>query len=448
MELPATSTANPRKIFMPRAWTPILISLAALGGLLVSSRLSTGGGMIANGAMLVVGAVWIYFLVQTIGRLTRKQWRSASFAFLRFVGLAAALAITMGLLLMQSLFGPSDDHFADGLTIPEGIEISEPARDPSGKWSDSEAVGTDMMQTAVKAALEVPGGSDSSFTASLPALRRAATEHPEFFREFMEASPDWHVFIEQGNRFAARRWSYGGEPRDELHGYISEFGGELGFQTRVLLCLDRKPWSRYKVQKVQEGSNPVAPEMSNGNQMHESRVMIECDAVWVEIFEQSKAMERRVTKASIATLEREFSEFLQDPSAAVARAKEQSRDLAMRSIDATAQPFQLLEGMQPGIYGVSYALNPGESGVVFLKAFEFSKGTQLSEERLKSKSETRMTWSTDPVERFGAKAGFTIYEGDWGEPYAARFEVWFKPDSGRPEHKLAERIYKIEGWQR
>jgi hypothetical protein len=29
-----------------------------------------------------------------------------------------------------------------------------------------------------------------------------------------------------------------------------------------------------------------------------------------------------------------------------------------------------------------------------------------------------------------------------------RFEVWFKPDSTNPERKLAERIFKIEGWQR
>jgi hypothetical protein len=104
--------------------------------------------------------------------------------------------------------------------------------------------------------------------------------------------------------------------------------------------------------------------------------------------------------------------------------------------------------MQPGIYGVSYSLNPGEPGVVHLKATEVTKGTRLSVELLRASSETRMTWSDDPEERFGTKTGFTIYEGDWGKPYAARFEVWFKPDASRPERKLAERFYKIEGWQR
>jgi hypothetical protein len=104
--------------------------------------------------------------------------------------------------------------------------------------------------------------------------------------------------------------------------------------------------------------------------------------------------------------------------------------------------------VQPGIYGVVYSLNPGEPGSVYLKAFEVTKGTQLSKDRLEDKSTTRMTWSNDPAEVFGAKAGFTIYEGDWGKSYVARFQVWFKPDSGKPQRKVAERIFKIEGWQR
>ena len=129
-----------------------------------------------------------------------------------------------------------------------------------------------------------------------------------------------------------------------------------------------------------------------------------------------------------------------------ARAK--SRELASRLAGGDGYPFRLLTGMQPGIYGVVYSLNPGEPGSVYLKAFEVTKGTPLSVDRLEAKSRTRMTWSTESSERFGAKAGFTIYEGDWGKPYAARFEVWFTPDSGKADRKLAERIFKIEGWQR
>jgi hypothetical protein len=272
--------------------------------------------------------------------------------------------------------------------------------------------------------------------------------HAKAFRDYIEASPDWHVFVEQGNRFASRRWSYGGEPRDTLHGYISELAGASGFQTRCLICLDRKQWSSYSVQHVEEGTKSVKPEMSRDNNLDQSRVMIECGGVWVELFEQSAKPERRVTKATVAALEKEFSEFERDANGALASARARSRELASRLAGNDGHPFRLLTGMQPGIYGVAYSLNPGEPGSVYLKAFEVTKGTPLSVDSLAEASKTRMTWSTEPSERFGAKAGFTIYEGDWGKPYAARFEVWFKPDSGETERKLAERIFKIEGWMR
>jgi hypothetical protein len=449
MKMPATPMPpETRKPFAPWVWLPLLSGIGALVALVTASLLLPGW-QVAEVACLAVFALSAgYFLVQTVARLATRRWRGALFAFLRLTVLAGLLIPTMGLLLISSFFGPSEDGFADHLTIPEGIEIAEPESDAAGEWSEADSKGTDTMQLAVKAALLAPGGSDPSFAPSMPSLRRASTDHPADFRAYIEASPDWHVFIEQGNHFAARRWSYGGEPRDELHGYISGFGGEASFQTRVLLCLDRKQWSRYDVQHVQEGSSPVTPEMSEGNRMHESRVMIECGGVWVEVFEQSESLERRVTKATVATLEAEFSEFIKDPPATVSRAKARARDLALRLGGASGEPFRLLEGMQPGIYGVAFSLNPGEAGAVYLKAFEITQGTPLSEDRLEAASETRMTWSAEPAEKFGAKSGFTIYEGDWGKPYAARFEVWFKPDSKGPERKLAERIYKIEGWQR
>lgn len=440
-----------KKPFIPWVWSPLLLGFAALGTLIAISAFpagNTAGRILSWIALAFSGASVTYFLVQTIARLIGRRWKAALFSFVRFAGLSLLLIPAIALMTLFSVFGPSEDHFADNLTIPEGIEIAVPVPDSSGQHHNTQIEGTDDMQIAVKRALESPGGTDPSFLPSLPSLREASTDHPAEFREYIESSPDWHVFLENGNRFAARCWSYGGEPRDTLHGYISEFGENEGFQTRLLLCLDRKAWSSYTVQHVEEGTKTVVPNITSGNQMDESRVMIECGRVWLEVFEQSHTRERRVTKATLAILEKEFSDLLRDSGASIARAKQRSRDLAIRMAGTTGEPFRLLEGMQPGIYGVAYALNPGESGVVYLKAFEITEGTQLSEDRLKASSETRMAWSADPSERFGAKAGFTIYEGDWGKPYAARFEVWFKPDSGKPERKLAGRNFKIEGWQR
>ena len=375
----------------------------------------------------------------------KKRWAKGLLHFVWILGCGGMTVFTFGYLILS---GPHGDGFADNLTIPDGIEISEPEAEAGDIKDVGTDTGIDEFQDSVRKALAVAGGDETEITPEMPSLRKAATDHAQAFREYIEASPDWHVFMEQGNWFASRSWSRSGESRDALHGYISEFGVDSGFQTRCLLCLDRKPWSRYAVQHVLEGRDPVKPQMALGNKLHESRVMIECGGVWVEIFEQSSKLERRVTKATVSALEKEFSEFDRNPEAALERVRGRSREVAGRLGGRDGHSLRLLTGMQPGIYEAVYSVNPGEPGSVYLKAFEVTKGTPLSVDRLKEASKTRTTWSSQASERFGARARFTIYEGDWGKPYAARFEVWFRPDASQTERLLAARIFKIEGWQR
>jgi hypothetical protein len=430
-------------------WLPALVYICLLGGFMITAILRwKPPALVANVLFCFAGLAFLGLTAASLWNLIKKRWGKGIINALLVFGCGAATVFAFGFLMFTTMFGPSEDGFADSLTIPEGIEIAEPNTYANGTMDVNTANGIDEFQDIVRKSLAVPGSDEEEFLPEMPSLRRAATDHAKMFRDYIDASPDWHVFIEQGNCFASRRWSYGGEPRNTLHGYISEFDGDSGFQTRCLICLDRKQWGSYSVQHVEEGTRPVKPDMSWGNNLHESRVMIDCGGVWVEIFEESGKPERRVTKATVTALEKEFSEFVIDPKAALSRVRDRSRELASHHADKDGHPFQLLTGMQPGIYGVVYSLNPGEPGSVYLKAFEITKGTPLSVDRLEMASKTRMAWSIDPSERFGERAGFTIYEGDWGKPYAARFEVWFKPDLGKNERKLAERIFKIEGWQR
>jgi hypothetical protein len=436
-------------LYLKSWWLPALVYICLLASFTITSITQWKPlAFVANALFCIAGLAFLGLIAISIWNLVKKRWRKGIINIILVFGCGAASVFAFGFLMFASMFGSSEDGFADKLTIPEGIEIANPDTDSTDAWSVNTPQGSDEFQDIIRKALAVSGNDATEFAPHMPSLRKASTDHSATFGDYVEASPDWHVFIEKGNRFATRRWSYGGEPRDTLHGYISEFYGNTSFQTRCLICLDRKQWSRYSVQHVQEGSKPFKPEMSLGNNLHESLVMIECGGVWVEIFEQSDKPERRVTKATVTALEKEFSEFERDPQAALTKVRDRSRELASRLAGKDGHTFRLLTGMQPGIYGVVYSLNPGEPGSVYLKAFEVTKGTPLSVDRLEMASKTRMTWSTEPSERFVAKAGFTIYEGDWGKPYAARFEVWFKPDSGKNERKLAERIFKIEGWQR
>lgn len=85
-------------------------------------------------------------------------------------------------------------------------------------------------------------------------------------------------------------------------------------------------------------------------------------------------------------------------------------------------------------------------GTVLFKAYEITQNTRLSKGGLSKSSSVPVSNLSDSLKRFGTNDHFTIYEGDWGKPYAARFELWYKPEKGE-EKKLTENNYIIEGWQ-
>lgn len=110
--------------------------------------------------------------------------------------------------------------------------------------------------------------------------------------------------------------------------------------------------------------------------------------------------------------------------------------------------FQLYNSFQPGLYEYDFWIGKIDSGTIYLKAYEITQSYALSTDYLPERSAIQVYNPTDSIRKFSTTTNFTIYEGDWGQPYAARFEVWFKPANGGKERKLFNRNYKIEGWQR
>jgi len=115
-------------------------------------------------------------------------------------------------------------------------------------------------------------------------------------------------------------------------------------------------------------------------------------------------------------------------------------------VPRTETDLILYDTWQPGMYRYDFWTNKTEAGVIYLKAFEITQEEELSSDNLKSESRMSIHLTLDSIERFSSTREFTIYEGDWGKYYAARFEVWFKPNFGGPEMKLFQKNFKIEGW--
>jgi hypothetical protein len=113
-----------------------------------------------------------------------------------------------------------------------------------------------------------------------------------------------------------------------------------------------------------------------------------------------------------------------------------------------AMDFQLYDSFQPGLYEYDFWMNRIEAGQIYLKVYEITRNTPLSTNRLPESSRIEINNQSDNFKIFSTASHFTIYEGDWEKPYAARFEVWYKPDNGETEKKLFEKNYIIEGWMR
>ena len=109
--------------------------------------------------------------------------------------------------------------------------------------------------------------------------------------------------------------------------------------------------------------------------------------------------------------------------------------------------LQVWNDFQGGLYQYSFYYPELPDGDVFLRCFEVTENIELSTSRLRKASTVKVIDHTE----FGMiadKQNFTIYEGDWGDYYVARIEVWHKNASSGEETKLLEKIYRVEGWMR
>jgi len=110
--------------------------------------------------------------------------------------------------------------------------------------------------------------------------------------------------------------------------------------------------------------------------------------------------------------------------------------------------FELYCGFQGGLYWYYAWINNLEAGKIYLKAYEYTGNTELSSRRLLQATEIEIDNTGENITTIGP-IRFTIYEGDWGKYYAARFELWYKPsDNTKYEMRLSEKNYLIEGWMR
>ncbi|WP_395732345.1 hypothetical protein [Prosthecobacter sp.] len=392
----------------------------------------------ASGYFYLGGLLW--FLGLSIRSFFQKRTSRGLGALGLFLLLGVALVCAIAVTVARAMF-ESEDGFANDLKLPEGVALAEPHNESTGIDSQP-SNSADTFQAAIKKSLERPGNDKTDAIFHLPSLAHLRKDHPALLDRYLATHPGWRVYKEDGNRFATRRWMDGGEWQITLHGYYSGFDLDMPrFQSRTTLGFSGKAWARGAQRITPDVLTPI--ETSRGNDLWQSHVIILVEDLLVELFEQSDARERRLSMAATTELELEFKALLASPDWNHAR-----NLLPAGSILKGTASIELTKSFQGGIYNARIRCNPGAPGRIYLKAFEITHNDRLSEDRLQTATNEWVGWSDDPSELFLSETYFTIYEGDWGQYYGARFEVWFEPDDHSGERKLLERNFKIEGWMR
>ena len=334
----------------------------------------------------------------------------------------------------------AEDHFADNLKLPEGIELTEPLKPEEYTAAHSvEKVPEDSFQYQVIAAANSEKGLKKDDDCRVPALEKISLmpDGRECLIRYLNASPEWDVYEDEDRcgLYAVRHFQLDGSIYKSRNHYYLENEHNWNWQYRLGIGLDGRSWYPIKMNKT---------KFSGSKGVYESVSAYSNGEVVLDIFEQNKTSCRPMTAMTLKLLEKEFHTLhlliSEDPKQWVKAVP------ADTNIRKDAQPDIILyNGFQGGIYDADIWCNPGEPGLLYLKAFEITQGTPLSEDRMPN---AKAGYSGDPNEMFLREMGFTIYEGNWGQYYGARFEVWFKPDSDQPDRKLFEKNFKIEGWQR
>ena len=379
----------------------------------------------------------------------KKQWKKLGASLFATLLLGIEIFVISGMILgMVMLFPLAPDNFANNLTIPDDIKISEPVDegDPFINQTGEEIPRyQDAFRQTMLAALNSSSDADITVTADIENLAFLWKNNPDILARYLATSPAWSLRLGRGGQIAVRRWMVSSDWQNESSRFYKRRDDknfsidlEIGFSKK--LAKGRKGAVRMRPGETVDVQSFGPTDVERDR--YESEVVIhDGKNNFLLVIERSAHRDRDLTRAAIAFINRELAPLAADPTEEMIRTM-----IPEEGIRADKPSIQLRMRFQPGLYQSASWVNPSEAGTVYLKAFEVTGEVPLSEKRLKFATEERIGWSDDPSELFLMSSKFTIYEGDWDQPYAARFEVWFAPDSDKPERKLTEQNFRIEGW--
>lgn len=429
----------------------VLVALTGLGFAEVFLQYSMPEwlGYVSNGLTILLAVMFLNGLAAIIVSLAQKRWKRAVVQTCLGIFLILGMICVMAVLTFLGMFGPSDDHFADNLKMPTDVKVSVPIdldreRRMPGALPRDDAYSLALYACATNALM-----SRGKIVCDITPLDELAHDNMDLLKRYLVSHPGWDVRNDRFSGLVANRrtrqygrWVAGHDSQWSMDLPV-EPDGEECFNDISAYCTICFGKVRYDGIKCKSGDEVKVKLEKKIDSMKRCEIVCKGENVTAIVSEASLYTSSRVMQPVFDFTKAEF--------AAVKKAgnwEEVKKLLPHDAIRRGEATFELYKGSQGGIYNYAAWVNPGEPGEVYLKAYEVTKGTRLSEGRLGERTRGYVGWSDDPEEKFSVGSEFTIYEGDWEKYYAARIELWFVPANGGKERKLTERVFKVEGWMR
>lgn len=398
-----------------------------------------------------IEAVLCSFLL--IGILLASIW---NFVKKRWVKGTVNLFLFMLIFFVAALFlflrpGPSEDNFTKNIIIPPELHMEDPL--PTQPEEANIALDSEGKTLVEIFAQQNKWPPKTTINTDIDILDTFQGRERAMLLRHLASSSKWYLSREEGKLYAYRRFvSLDGRWKNTLHGYYTTYDvnswDDKHYQFRIIIGVDGPVWDspwQGKLTKTRTGSGEIKLNIEKSvNPGYNSYFVLESAGPAIEIFEEAETQQRPFTPLALSLIEKEL------------KALSESAEARDKGFDINLMPQESVKIGEPeiyivgsgGIYLVYAYANPKEPGYAYIKAFEETKNIPLSSNTLAKNSVEYIGWSKNTNEQFFYNSQIMIYEGDWGKYYPARLELWFVPDSGNPERKLIDKIFKIEGWQR
>lgn len=252
--------------------------------------------------------------------------------------------------------------------------------------------------------------------------------------------------------YAIRKEERNGVYETTLNGYYSDFYGNSDiYQTRVIISFGNyfghgRDTTHITYAGIKDKNiKTIIESEHSGTPGNSSYLILQGNSINIEIYEQSKKLERNFTIQAIQELNTELSMVLNNLDEIERNGVSPIKKFYPSQLDSNY--FEIEDGMQPGIYVVKAGLSTKTKGIVYVKVFDSNTNKRLSADRMTPRTTREIGWSKDGKSIFPYESELTVYEGDWSHKYKARFEIWFRSDKG-DEIKLTEKERIINGWER